>query len=68
MKRTFTKKKAEKRSELDEIDPLDDLEVSQLKLVARGRGWNTNPAEGKRRARQLTNSIAPARPRKRRVA
>jgi len=68
MKRTFTKKKAEKRSELDEIDPLDDLDVSQLKLVARGRGWNTNPDEGKRRARRLTNSIAPARPRKRRVA
>jgi len=40
-----------KRSELDENDPLDDLDVGQLKLVARGRGWKTNPAEGKRRAR-----------------
>ncbi len=68
MKSSLSKKKAAKRSELDDIDPLDDLDVSQLKLVARGRGWNTNPAEGKRRARQLANSATPARPRKRRAA
>ena len=70
MKRTFIKKKAEKRSKLDEIDPLDDLDVTQLELVARGRGWKTNPEEGQRRARRLTipNARSRAQSRKRRAA
>jgi hypothetical protein len=70
MKRSSIRKKAEKRSKLDEIDPLDDLDVSQLELVARGRGWGTNSKEGKRRARALAIPHVPARPqsRKRRGA
>ena len=53
MKRNSTKKKVAKQSELDQIDPLDDIDVRKLKLVARGRGWATNPEVGKRRARSL---------------
>ena len=70
MKRNSIKKKAEKRSKLDEIDPLDDLDVGQLELVARGRGWDTDPKEGKKRPRELINLKARERPhsRKRRVA
>jgi hypothetical protein len=54
MKQNSTRKKAAKRSELEQIDPLDDLDVRQLQLVARGRGWGTNSELGKRRARNLT--------------
>jgi hypothetical protein len=54
MKRSFIKKKAEKPSKLDDLDPLDDLDVKKLELVARGRGWGTNPQAGKARARGLT--------------
>ncbi len=69
MRRNSTKKKVEKRSELDQIDPLDDLDVAQLELVARGRGWGTNPEVGKRRARVLTaSSDRPRQTRKRRSA
>jgi hypothetical protein len=59
-----------KRSSLDEVDPLDDLDVKQLKLVARGRGWGTNPTAGKTRARALAIPNKPARSqaRKRRSA
>ena len=53
MKRNSTKKKVAKQSELDQIDPLNDIDVRKLKLVARGRGWATNPEVGKRRARSL---------------
>ncbi len=65
MKRSSIRKKAEKRSKLDEIDPLDDLDVSQLELVARGRGWGTNSKEGKKRARALAIHQVPARPQSR---
>jgi len=70
MNRNSIKKKAEKRSKLDEIDPLDDLDVGQLELVARGRGWDTDQKEGKKRARELINLKARERPhsRKRRLA
>jgi len=57
MKRNSTKKKAEKPAKLDEIDPLDDLDVAKLRLVARGRGWSTNAEEGKRRAQALTRRV-----------
>ena len=62
MKQSITRKKAEKRSSLDEVDPLDDLDLKQLKLVARGRGWGTNPTLGKARARALVIPNKPARP------
>jgi hypothetical protein len=70
MKRNSTKKKVAKQSELDQIDPLDDLEIRKLKLVARGRGWATNPEAGKRRARSLDvpNESALPTSRKRRRA
>ena len=56
MKQSFIKKKAEQPSKLDDLDPLDDLDVKKLELVARGRGWGTNPQAGKERARALTIS------------
>jgi hypothetical protein len=70
MKQISTRKKAAKRSELDRIDPLEDIDVGQLQLVARGRGWGTNPEVGKRRARLITipNETTRAQPRKRRRA
>ena len=69
MKQSFIKKKAEKPSKFD-LDPLDDLDVKKLELVARGRGWGTNPQAGKERARALTIPNKTARPasRKRRRA
>jgi hypothetical protein len=70
MKQSFIKKKAEKPSKLGDPDPLDDLDVKKLELVARGRGWGTNPQAGKERARALTIPNKTARPasRKRRRA
>lgn len=70
MKQSFIRKKAEKRSKLADVDPLDDLDVKKLELVARGRGWGTNPQAGKERARTLTISDKTTRPasRKRRRA
>jgi len=70
MKQNSTGKKAEKHSRLDDIDPLDDLDVKKLKLVAVGRGWATNPAAGKERAKALAIPHKTARPasRKRRKA
>ena len=70
MKQSFIRKKAEKHSKLDDVDPLDDLDVKKLELVARGRGWSTNPQAGKKRARALTIPHKTTRPaaRKRRRA
>jgi hypothetical protein len=70
MKRSSTKKKVVRQSELDETDPLDDVDIRRLKLVARGRGWATNPEAGKRRARSLEvpNESALPTSRKRRRA
>lgn len=70
MKQSFIGKKAAKHAKLDEIDPLDDLDVKKLELVARGRGWSTNPKLGKERARVLTIPNKATRPasRKRRRA
>jgi len=62
MKQSFIKKKAEKHSKLDDVDPLDDLDVKKLRFVARGRGWGTNPDAGKKRASAITSPKKPARP------
>ena len=70
MKQSFIKKKVEKHSKLDDVDPLDDLDVKKLELVARGRGWGTNPQAAKERASALTIPNKTTRPasRKRRRA